>query len=89
MVKIGEVNQKFILYVYSRDITENRRHIHVFWQNVLVAKIWIETKGEKHIEINKSSRELKSKDKKQIIDYIDKNYKTINEEITKFFRGVK
>ena len=79
----------FILVSISSDIQDNRRHVHVFRKGSRhmqsVAKIWIESGGEKCIEIAES--QLSAKENKMIIDAIDKNWEFVNEQITKTFNG--
>lgn len=82
----------FVLSVFPADAFENRRHIHVVrrggkksHRGDTVAKIWIETGGEKKIEIDWS--ELDAKDEEKIIKVINDHYDTINEMIDKVFAG--
>ena len=82
----------FVLSVFPTDAFENRRHIHVVkrgdkksHRGETVAKIWIETGGEKKIEIAWS--ELDAKDEEKIIKIINDNYDIINQMIDKVFAG--
>ena len=81
----------FILIAISTDINDNRRHVHVFRKGLRhqhsLAKIWIESGGEKCIEIAYS--ELSSKDNQMIVAAIESNWESINEQITKTFKGEK
>ena len=81
----------FILVAIPLDANDNRRHVHVFRQKQRhqksAAKIWIESNGEKCIEIAES--ELSAKENKMITDAIDKHWNLINEQITLTFRGEK
>ncbi len=81
----------FILVAIPLDANDNRRHVHVFKKGGRhlrsVAKIWIESNGEKCIEIAESS--LSAKDNKTIVDAIDRNWDFINNQITRTFSGKK
>lgn len=81
----------FILVAIPLDVNDNRRHVHVFRKGGRhlhsVAKIWIESNGEKCVEIAESI--LSAKDNKLLIDAINLHWEFINEQITKTFRGEK
>ena len=84
----------FILSVFPADKNENRRHVHVVkrgkkkpYRGDTVAKIWIEEKGRKKIEVAWSR--LSSVEEKMIIDAIDKNWIVLNESIDNVFAGKK
>ena len=81
----------FILVAIPLDRNDNRRHVHVFRKGSRhlksVAKIWIESNGEKGIEIAES--ELSAKENKMIVDAIDRHWDLLNEQINKTFRGEK
>lgn len=73
------------------DINDNRRHIHIFYKGKrdqeCVAKFWIESNGQKCIEIAYSK--LSAKENNAIIAAIDNNWDFINEQIDKTFAGKK
>ena len=78
--------------VFPADAFENRRHIHVVrrgdkksHRGDTVAKIWIESGGEKKIEIDWS--ELSASDEEKIVRVINENYDMINTMIDKVFAG--
>lgn len=81
----------FILVAMSIDANDSRRHVHVFQKGQRhlksVAKIWIESNGEKCIEIAEST--LSAKENKMLVDAIDRHWEYINEQITITFRGEK
>lgn len=81
----------FMLVVLPIDINDNRRHVHIFYRGKrdqeCVAKIWIESNGEKCIEIAYSS--LTSKENEAIMNAIDRNWDFINTQIDKTFAGQK
>lgn len=84
----------YILSVFPADANETRRHIHVVrrgdkksHRGHTVAKIWIEEKGKKKIEIAYS--ELSSDDEKLIMDAIEKNWEELNKKISDVFAGKK
>ena len=81
----------FILVAMSIDANDNRRHVHVFQKGQRhlksVAKIWIESNGEKCIEIAEST--LSAKENKLLVDAIDRHWEYINEQIAITFRGEK
>ena len=81
----------FILVAIPLDVNDNRRHVHVFRKGGRhlhsVAKIWIESNGEKCVEIAESI--LSAKDNKLLVDAINLHWEFINEQITKTFRGEK
>ena len=65
------------MYMYSIEANAIR--------NVL--QIWIETNGEKCIEIAYSK--LSAKENEAIMKALDKNWDFINEQIDKTFSGIK
>lgn len=73
------------------DINDNRRHVHVFKKGsrhmTSVAKIWIESNGNKCIEIAYSG--LTTKDNEMLLSAIDKHWEFINDQISRTFRGEK
>ena len=81
----------FMIVVLPIDVNDNRRHVHVFYRGKrnqeCVAKFWIESNGEKCIEIAYSH--LSTKENDAIKNAIDKNWDFINEQITKTFAGEK
>lgn len=81
----------FLFVSIPTDINDNRRHIHIFKKGGRnlhsVAKIWIESKGEKCIEIADSI--LSSKENAILVDAIDRHWEFLNNQITKAFRGEK
>ncbi len=81
----------FIFVSIPTDVNDNRRHVHIFRKGGRhlhsVAKIWIESNGEKCIEIAESS--LSSKDNSIIVEAIDRNWEFLNSQITKTFNGQK
>lgn len=81
----------FLLVSIPSDVNDNRRHVHVFRKGGRhlrsVAKIWIESNGEKCIEIAES--ELSAKENAMLVAAIDKHWDFINKQITKSFNGEK
>ncbi len=81
----------FLIVVLPIDINDNRRHVHVFYRGKrnqeCVAKFWIESNGEKNIEIAYSR--LSAKENQEIMDAIDHNWDFINNQIEKTFAGQK
>lgn len=81
----------FIIVAISLDVNDNRRHVHVFRKGTRhmrsLAKIWIESNGEKCVEIAES--ELSAKENKMLTDAINRHWDYINEQITKTFNGEK
>ena len=79
------------LLAMSIDANDNRWHVYVFQKGQRhlksVAKIWIESNGEKCIEIAEST--LSAKENKMLVDAIDRHWEYINEQITITFRGEK
>lgn len=57
------------------------------WRDVSVAKIWIESDGQKCIEIAYSG--LSGKENDMLVSAISKHWEFINEQISKTFRGEK
>lgn len=85
--------KNYVLVAIPEDSYENRRHVHVFRditgsrKQHSVAKIWLESNGNKNVEIYESS--LSSKENKLLIDEINKNWDYINQQITLVFAGQK
>ena len=84
----------FILSVFPADANENRKHIHVIRRGAkkthrgdTVAKIWIETNGEKKIEIDWSL--LSSEEEKKVLGVIDRHWDELNKMIDDVFEGKK
>ena len=81
----------FIIVAISLDVNDNRRHVHVFRKGTRhmrsLAKIWIESNGEKCVEIAES--ELSTKENNMLTDEINRHWDYINEQITKTFNGEK
>ncbi|MBO5466825.1 MAG: DUF4160 domain-containing protein [Prevotella sp.] len=81
----------FIIVAISLDVNDNRRHVHVFRKGTRhmrsLAKIWIESNGEKCVEIAES--ELSTKENNMLTDAINRHWDYINEQITKTFNGEK
>lgn len=81
----------FILVSVPIDANDNRRHVHVFRKGQRhlksIAKIWIESNGEKCVEIAEST--LTSKENGELTEAIERHWDFINEQITKTFRGEK
>lgn len=73
------------------DVNDNRRHVHVFRKGGRhlhsVAKIWIESNGEKCVEIAESV--LSQSENRLLIDAINHHWEYINDQISKTFRGEK
>ena len=99
---IEDMGQLALLYLFLRayvlvsipvDKYENRRHVHVFPRlkgargKYSVAKIWLESHGQKQVEIYESS--LSSKENDLLLRIIDDNWEYINEQMTKSFNGEK
>lgn len=81
----------YMLIALPIDINDNRRHVHVFIKGKrtqkCVAKFWIESNGEKCIEIAYSS--LSNRDNEMIMAALDRNWEYINNQITAVFEGKK
>ena len=83
----------YILVSIPIDKYENRRHLHVFPKlkgargKHSVAKIWLESHGQKQVEIFESS--LSTRENELLVKIIDDNWEYINEQITKSFNGEK
>lgn len=81
----------FLLVSIPTDINDNRRHVHIFKKGSRhlnsIAKIWIESNGNKCIEIAYSK--LTAKDNEMLLVAIDSHWEFINEQISKTFRGEK
>ena len=84
---IGHMGQLALLYLFLKayvlvsipvDKYENRRHVHVFPRlkgargKYSVAKIWLESHGQKQVEIYESS--LSSKENDLLLRIIDDNW---------------
>ena len=83
--------QMFILVAISIDANDNRRHVHVFRKGRRhlhsLAKIWIERNGVECVEIAES--ELSAKENEMLVAAINRHWESINEQLTKAFRGEK
>ena len=81
----------FLLVSIPTDINDNRRHVHIFKKGSRhlnsIAKIWIESNGNKCIEIAYSK--LTAKENEMLLVAIDSHWEFINEQISKTFRGEK
>lgn len=81
----------FLLVSIPTDVNDNRRHVHIFRKGSRhmrsLAKIWIESEGQRSIEIAYS--ELSSKENDLLIEAIDRNWDFINTQIDKAFKGEK
>ena len=70
---------------------DNRRHVHVFRKGRRhqhsLAKIWIERGGKQCVEIAES--ELSTKENEMLVAAINRHWESINEQVTKAFRGEK
>ncbi len=81
----------FMLVILPIDVNDNRRHVHVFYRGKrdqeCVAKFWIESNGEKCIEVAYSN--LSAKENEIIMMAIDNNWDFINKQIDKTFAGIK
>ncbi len=66
----------FLIVAIPLDVNDNRKHIHIFKKGQRhrnsLAKIWIESNGEKCIEIAYSK--LSEKDNKMIIDALNDRF---------------
>ena len=75
----------------SSDINDNRKHVHIFKKGgrhrTSLAKIWVESNGEKKIEIDYSF--LSTKENEMLINVIDRNWTFIINQIDKTFKGKK
>jgi len=75
------------------DVNDNRRHVHVFSrkkgarQEKSIAKIWLESHGEKKVEIAES--ELSSRENEILLKIIIDNWDLINSQIDMTFAGEK
>ena len=96
------MGQLALLYLFLRayvlvsipvDKYENRRHVHVFPRlkgargKHSVAKVWIESLGEKKVEIHESI--LSQKENELLVGIINDNWDYINIQLTKSFNGEK
>lgn len=81
----------FMFVVLPVDVNDNRRHVHIFYKGKrdqeCVAKFWIESNGEKFIDIAYSK--LSTKENEALMKAIDNNWEFINEQIDKTFAGKK
>ena len=81
----------FLLVSIPTDINDNRRHVHIFKKGTRhltsIAKIWIESNGNKCIEIAYSG--LTAKENEMLLSAIDKHWEFINDQISRTFRGEK
>ena len=79
----------FLLVSIPTDINDNRRHVHIFKKGTRhltsIAKIWIESNGDKCIEIAYSG--LTAKENEMLLSAIDKHWEFINDQISRTFRG--
>ena len=79
----------FLLVSIPTDINDNRRHVHIFKKGTRhltsIAKIWIESNGNKCIEIAYSG--LTAKENEMLLSAIDKHWEFINDQISRTFRG--
>ena len=93
LIKMGQLAflKTFVLVAISLDVHDNRQHVHVFRKGGRhlhsVAKIWIESNGEKCVEIAESS--LSAKENSMLVDAIERHWDFINEQVAKTFRGEK
>lgn len=91
MGKIAEF-LTFYFYTLRGDEKENRLHIHISkkkkGKKYHLAKIWLESNGEKDIQVayNLGIDERKLK---KIIAFLDKNYNKIVKNIDKTYKGFK
>ena len=71
----------------------DRRHVHVFPRlrgargKYSVAKVWLESHGQKQVEIYESS--LSAKENDLLLRIINANWEYINKQLTKSFNGEK
>ena len=85
--------KSYILVSIPVDKFENRRHVHVFPKlkgaraKHSVAKVWMESNGEKQVEIYEST--LSQKENELLIKIIDDNWDYIDKQLTKSFNGEK
>ncbi len=83
----------YVLVSIPIDKNDNRRHVHVFPRlkgargKNSVAKVWIESNGEKNVEIHDSI--LSTKENELLVKIIEDNWDYINAQITKSFDGEK
>ena len=81
----------FILVAISIDANDNRCHVHVFRKGMRhqhsLAKIWIERNGVQCVEMAES--ELSAKENEMLVAAINRHWESINEQVTKAFRGEK
>ena len=77
--------QKFIFLLFSVDINENRRHIHVEIRKGhkrKLAKFWLVPKVEMFDKGNLTDKEIKEAEK-----LIHENYELLIMQIERFFKG--
>lgn len=83
----------YVLVSIPVDKNENRRHVHVFPRlkgargKNSVAKVWLESKGEKKVEIYEST--LSSRENDLLVKIINDNWEYIDAQLTKSFDGEK
>lgn len=83
----------YVLVSIPVDKFENRKHVHVFPRlkgargKHSVAKIWIESHGEKNVEIYESF--LTTKENELLVRIIEDNWEYVNTQLTKSFNGEK
>lgn len=78
---------RYVFFVFSADIKESRRHIHITDGTGIKArlcKFWIEPKIE--MEYNYG---FKEKELTQIKRYVVENIMLINGQLDKFYKGKK
>lgn len=82
----------YIMTVVPVDVNERRRHVHIYGafrkhtRQHCLAKIWIEKNGEKDISVAYNNG-IPPKKLEQIMDFIDRNYDSINRQIDNTFSG--
>lgn len=91
MGKIAEF-LTFYFYTLPNDENENRLHIHVYDKKKgfrrPIAKIWLESNGEKDIQVAYNFG-IEERSLKKIIAFLDKNYNKIVNNINQTFKGIK
>lgn len=83
----------YYIVVNPIDRNDNRRHIHVYGVRKhsvtnCLAKIWIESNGEKDIEVSYNYG-IKERTMRRLMRYIDENYDFINSQIDEVYEGNK
>ena len=96
------MGQLALLYLFLRayvlvsipiDKNDNRKHVHVFPRlkgaraKHSVAKVWLESNGERNVEIADS--ELSPKENELLVKIINDNWNFINDQLIKSFEGKK